>query len=149
MTQSPIKQRRRALRLRDYDYEQAGAYFVTICTQERACLFGVIQDDKICLNDAGRTIEKWWFELNRKFPMVETDEFVVMPNHFHGVVIITDVPVGADLRVGPVPEGEHPTQQKSDRAAARDDRTEDAKRPIAVGRVPERRRQDRQRRWRE
>jgi putative transposase len=111
MTWSPIKQRRRAIRLRDYDYEQAGAYFVTICTQERACLFGVIQDDKVCLNDAGRTIEKWWFELNRKFPMVETDEFVVMPNHFHGVVIITDVPVGADLRVGPVPEGEHPTQQ--------------------------------------
>jgi putative transposase len=111
MTWSPIKQRRRAIRLRDYDYEQAGAYFVTICTQERACLFGVIQDDKVCLNDAGRTIEKWWFELNRKFPMVETDEFVIMPNHFHGVVIITDVPVGADLRVGPVPEGGHPTQQ--------------------------------------
>ena len=43
--------------------------------------------------------------------MVETDEFVVMPKNFHGVVIITDVPVGADLRVGPVPEGEHPTQQ--------------------------------------
>jgi putative transposase len=84
---------------------------VTICTQERACLFGVIQDDKVCLNDAGRTIEKWWFELNRKFPMVETDEFVIMPNHFHGVVIITDVPVGADLRVGPIPEGGHPTQQ--------------------------------------
>src|ERR1700747_3162284 len=69
------------------------------------------QDVEVCLNDAGRTIEKWWFELNRKFPMVETDEFVIMPNHFHGVVIITDVPVGADLRVGPVPEGEHPTQQ--------------------------------------
>jgi len=44
---------------------------------------------QIWLNDAGRTIEKWWFELNRKFPMVETDEFVIMPNHFHGVVIIT------------------------------------------------------------
>jgi len=111
MAQSPIKYRRRALRLRDYDYKQVGAYFVTLCTQERACLFGVIQDGKIWLNDAGRTIEKWWFELNRKFPMVETDEFVIMPNHFHGVAIITDVPVGADLRVGPVPEGGHLTQQ--------------------------------------
>src|SRR5215470_15492342 len=97
MAQSPIKYRRRALRLRDYDYKQVGAYFVTLCTQERACLFGVIQDGKIWLNDAGRTIEKWWFELNRKFPMVETDEFAIMPNHFHGVAIITDVPVGADL----------------------------------------------------
>jgi len=53
MTWSPIKQRRRAIRLKDYDYEQAKAYFVTICTQERACLFGVIQDAKVCLNDAG------------------------------------------------------------------------------------------------
>src|SRR5216684_6315025 len=104
MTRSPIKQRRRAIRLKDYDYKQAGAYFVTICTQERACLFGVIRDGKIWLNDAGRTIEQWWFELHHKFPMVETDEFVIMPNHFHGVVIITDVSVGADLRVGSVPE---------------------------------------------
>jgi len=48
------------------------------------------------LNDAGRMIEQWWFELNRKFPTVETDEFVVMPNHCHGIVVI---PVGADLRV--------------------------------------------------
>ena len=84
---------------------------MTICTQERACLFGVIRDGKIWLNDAGRTIEQWWFELRHKFPMVETDEFVIMPNHFHGVVIITDVPVGADLRVGSVPEAGHPAQQ--------------------------------------
>jgi putative transposase len=50
-------------------------------------------------NDRGRMIEQWWFELNRKFPMVETDEFVVMPNHLHGILVAA---VGADLRVGPV-----------------------------------------------
>ncbi len=54
------------------------------------------------MNDAGRMIERWWFELNHKFSTVETDEFVIMPNHFHGIVVIPDVPVGADLRVGPV-----------------------------------------------
>ena len=59
------------------------------------------------LNDAGRMIEQWCFELNRKFSTVETDEFVVMPNHFHGIVVIAGVTVGADLRVGPNSEGAH------------------------------------------
>ena len=54
------------------------------------------------LNDAGRMVERWWFELNRKFATVETDEFVLMPNHFHGIVAIAGVTVGADLGVGPV-----------------------------------------------
>ena len=102
------KHHRRSIRLKGYNYMQAGAYFVTICTQERACLFGVTADGEMQWNDAGRMIEQWWFELNRKFLMVETDEFVIMPNHFHGIVVITDVPVGADLRVGPVPEGAPP-----------------------------------------
>jgi REP element-mobilizing transposase RayT len=92
------KHRRRSIRLQDYDYTGPGAYFVTICTQERACLFGEVVDAKMQSNDGGRMIEQWWFELNRKFPTVETDEFVVMPNHLHGIVIA----VGADLRVGPV-----------------------------------------------
>jgi REP element-mobilizing transposase RayT len=96
------KRRRRSIRLKGYDYGQAGAYFVTVCTQDRACLFGNVADDTMRLNDAGRMIEQWWFELNGKFPTAETDEFVVMPNHFHGIVVI---PVGADLRVGPGSKG--------------------------------------------
>ena len=80
---------------------------MTICIEERAGLFGVIRAGKMLLNDAGRMIEQWWFELNRKFSMVETDEFVIMPNHLHGIVVITDTIVGADLRVGPVSEGAH------------------------------------------
>jgi REP element-mobilizing transposase RayT len=101
------KHRRRAIRLRGYDYAQAGAYFVTIVTQDRACLFGEVVNGEMQLNDAGRMIEQWWFELNRKFSQVETDEFVVMPNHFHGTVVIAGDPVGADLRVGPDSEGAH------------------------------------------
>jgi REP element-mobilizing transposase RayT len=61
-------------------------------------------DGQIKLNDAGRMIEHRWFELPQKFAAIETDEFVTMPNHFHGIIMITDRPVGADLRVGPAPQ---------------------------------------------
>jgi putative transposase len=88
MKYNPDIHHRRSIRLRNYDYSLPGAYFVTVCTQDRACLFGNVADDTMRLNDAGRMIEQWWFELNRKFPTVETDEFVVMPNHFHGIVVI-------------------------------------------------------------
>jgi REP element-mobilizing transposase RayT len=64
-------------------------------------LFGEIVNETIRLNESGHMVERWWFELKHKFPTVETDEFVVMPNHFHGIIVI----VGADLRVGPRPEG--------------------------------------------
>ncbi len=91
---------RRSIRLRDHDYSQVGAYFVTICVQHRECLFGDIVDDEMRLNDAGRMVERWWGELGNKFPSVEPAEYVVMPNHFHGIIVI----VGADLCVRPIPE---------------------------------------------
>jgi REP element-mobilizing transposase RayT len=88
---------RRSIRLKDWDYSRAGMYFVTICTQDRACLFGDVVDGGMRLNDVARIIEKWWLKLNHKFPTVQTDQFVVMPNHIHGIIAI----VGADLRVCP------------------------------------------------
>jgi putative transposase len=93
--------RRRPLRLKEFNYAAAGAYFVTIVTEGRSSLFGEIIDGKMQLNSAGESINHWWFELKQKFALVETDEFVVMPNHVHGIIIIADVPVGADLCVGP------------------------------------------------
>ena len=99
---------RRSVRLRGYDYSLAGAYFVTLCTLDQACLFGAVADGEMQLNDAGRMIQQWWFELSRKFSTVETDEFVVVPNNFHGIVVI---PVGADLGVGPVQAGPHARQK--------------------------------------
>ncbi|HEY64384.1 MAG TPA: hypothetical protein G4O02_07405 [Caldilineae bacterium] len=93
----PERHHRRSIRLKGYDYSQPGAYFITIVTQNRECLFGEIMDGQIRLNDAGRMIERWWLELNHKFPTIHTDVYVVMPNHFHGIVIV----VGADLRVRP------------------------------------------------
>ena len=87
------------MRLQGYDYSQADGYFVTIVTQERECLFGETQNDEMILNDAGKMVVKWWNELPDNFPSTTVDAFVVMPNHFHGVILIHETV--ADLRVGP------------------------------------------------
>jgi len=109
MPYDPQRHHRRSIRLKGYDYRQPGAYFVTICTQDRACLFGEVVDGEMRLNDAGRMVERWWRELNRKFPHIRTDVFVVMPNHIHGIIVIEPVkPVGADPRVCPDGEWDAP-----------------------------------------
>ncbi|XOF34189.1 MAG: transposase [Candidatus Electrothrix sp. YB6] len=97
MSYNPDIHHRRSIRLRNYDYTRAGAYFVTICVQHRECLFGGITNGVMRLNDAGRMTEKWFAELENKFHEIECDEFVCMPNHVHFIV----VNVGADLRVRP------------------------------------------------
>lgn len=79
------------------DYSRAGAYFVTICTQDRACLFGDVVNREMRLHEAGKVVQKRWEETAIKFKNIELDESVMMPNHFHGVISI----VGADLRVCP------------------------------------------------
>jgi len=82
------------MRLEGYDYSQEGRYFITICTQGRRCMFGEIIGDRVQLNDAGLVIESWWRKLADKFPIVQTDEYVVMPNHFHGIVNVGAAPCG-------------------------------------------------------
>jgi putative transposase len=84
---------RRSLRLDGYDYAQAGAYFVTVCTQNRMCLFGDIVDGVMRLNDAGRMVRSVWEGLPDRFAGMELDAFVVMPNHVHGIITF----VGAGL----------------------------------------------------
>lgn len=101
MKYDPDKHHRRSIRLQGYDYSQSGLYFVTICMQNRACLLGEIQMGQIKLNSAGEMIYRWWNALPDKFPSVVIDAFVVMPNHFHGIIVITDNPVGADPCVCP------------------------------------------------
>ena len=81
--------RRRSIRLPGYDYTQAGAYFVTLCTQRRECLFGDIVNGEMVMNDAGRLVGKCWSDIPIHFLRVELDEFVIMPNHVHGIVVIT------------------------------------------------------------
>ena len=82
-----MNKNRQSIRLYRYDYSQSGAYFVTICTQNKKCFFGNMVNDKMVLNDAGRMLESVWSELPERFPHVKLDEFVIMPNHFHGIVV--------------------------------------------------------------
>ncbi|MBW1788124.1 MAG: hypothetical protein JRK53_16105 [Deltaproteobacteria bacterium] len=95
--------KRRSIRLPGYDYSRAGAYFITICTKDRACLFGDIVNREMALNDAGRMVERWYIELENKFRDIESDAYIVMPNHFHAIIQNTgaDPVVGADLCVCP------------------------------------------------
>ena len=86
---------RRSIRLKGYDYSQAGLYFITICTQNCECLFGNIKNRKMILNDAGQMIKTQWLELSNRFKNIELHEYVVMPNHFHAILQI----VGATLVV--------------------------------------------------
>lgn len=100
MAYNPNIHHPKSIRLKGYDYSQAGLYFITICVQDRLCLFGDIVDGEMILNDAGRTVEKWYYELENKFSDIRCHEMVVMPNHFH-CNIENVVSVGADLRVCP------------------------------------------------
>ena len=97
---NPNKHHRKSIRLKGYDYSKTGLYFITICCQNRVHLFGNVINKQMILNDAGKMIEKWFNELQNKFPDVKCHEMVVMPNHIH--FIIENIgSVGADLRVCP------------------------------------------------
>ncbi len=92
---------RKSIRLQNYDYSQAGAYFITICTQNKQCLFGDIVDDEMQLNDVGRIIQSIWNEISIYYPQVELDEFVIMPNHVHGIINIRSSTLGAGRKLAP------------------------------------------------
>ena len=82
-----MKQRKRN-RLKYYDYSQVGWYFVTVCTQNRYHHFGKIKNEKMILNEIGKIAEKYWIEIPKHFPNIELDEYIIMPNHIHGIIII-------------------------------------------------------------
>jgi putative transposase len=81
---------RRSIRLKDYDYSQHGAYFVTICTKNGKCLFGEIVASTMRLNQSGELIQRIWHELPNRYTNLDLDAFILMPNHLHGVVVLTD-----------------------------------------------------------
>lgn len=84
---SPLH-RRRSIRLQGYDYARAGAYFITICAQDRECLFGEVQNGQVALNSAGMMVAEYWEGLEKLYPEVELDASVVMPDHFHGILVL-------------------------------------------------------------
>ncbi|MED7819079.1 MULTISPECIES: transposase [unclassified Francisella] len=102
---------RKNLRLKNYDYSSNGAYFVTICVNNRECLFGNIIDGQMCLNDAGLMVDEIYRDLENKFANIQCGKYVIMPNHFHCVIhICNDIKsnVGVNLCVDPkLEKGEH------------------------------------------
>lgn len=89
MKYNPLLHHRRSIRLKEYDYKNPNWYFITICLYDKSHhLFGSIKDGKMILNEFGKIVENEW--LNTKFvrPNIDLDYYVVMPNHFHGILII-------------------------------------------------------------
>lgn len=83
-----IKRNRQSIRLRDYDYSVEGAYFVTLVTYHRLCLFGSKSNGEIELNPSGRIAFDQWTQLGNRFPQSDFSTFVIMPNHVHGIIYI-------------------------------------------------------------
>jgi REP-associated tyrosine transposase len=86
----PHRHHRHSIRLRGCDYGQVGAYFITICTQDRVCLFGDVVDGEMRLNGAGQIAQEEWLRSAIIRPRVTLDAFVVMPNHIHGIIVLDD-----------------------------------------------------------
>ncbi len=90
---NPETHHRRSIRLKGYDYSKEGVYFVTICAQERECLFGEVVNGEMVMNEAGARVQAVWDELPCHYSQVRLDAFAIMPNHVHGIVVLP--PVGA------------------------------------------------------
>jgi len=101
---APLKNRT-SNRLKNYDYSSQGYYFVTMCTHNQVCLFGEIKNNVMVLNEYGKIVQAAWEDLSNHYTDVQLDEFIVMPNHVHGIIWLidlkTNVDVGAGLKPAP------------------------------------------------
>jgi REP element-mobilizing transposase RayT len=96
------KNGRHSIRLKEYDYSKEGYYFITICTKDRQNIFGQFQNGKIILNEFGEIVKTTWFDLPNHNSNVELDYYCIMPNHFHGIIIINDyMVIGAGSKPAP------------------------------------------------
>ena len=118
MIYNPLIHHRKSLRLKGYDYTTPGKYFITICAQDREMRFGEIINGKMITNDAGKMVETVWREIPEFYPGIDIDAFQIMPDHFHGIIVIMEtcqsrgidtamnsndcsVPGGTDPRIRP------------------------------------------------
>ena len=85
---------RQSTRLKNYDYSKGGAYFVTVTVDGEGEIFGKVIESKVKLNKAGKIIEKVWMNLPKQFTNVKLDELVIMPDHFHGIIILENMKGG-------------------------------------------------------
>ncbi|RBQ03805.1 transposase [Pedobacter miscanthi] len=118
MKYNPLIHHRRSIRLKGYDYSQAGAYFITICCEDRIHRFGKISGNEMILNQSGTIAYNEWINLSDRFPNFELDVFQIMPNHMHGIIVLKDV--GATVAVAPENNAkEENTHEENSRATAR------------------------------
>jgi len=96
---NPNQTPRKNLRLKNYDYSKVGLYFITISVQNKLCLFWEIKDNKMNIFESGKMIEKYWLELENKFENVRLHNFVIMPNHFHGILEIVEQNKKCDCKI--------------------------------------------------
>lgn len=90
MKYNPDKHRRQSIRLKGYNYTLPGIYFITICTYQRECLFGEIVDGEMQLNDMGKVVRSHWLKLPSHHSHLRLDTFIIMPNHLHGILELTN-----------------------------------------------------------
>ncbi len=98
---NPHIHHRRSIRLKGYDYSREGLYFITICCQDKVCLFGDVVDEKMILNEYGLVAQNEWLKTPEIRPNVELGEFVVMPNHIHGIIRLIHDPRRGELHSPP------------------------------------------------
>lgn len=110
---------RKSIRLKEYDYSFPGWYYLTICTYNRTNLFGKVINGKMMLNDSGKIVEEEWLKTKQIRTNVNLDNYVIMPNHFHGIIINeqSNEYVGATRRTATTDRGElnSPTTDNSGR----------------------------------
>ncbi len=98
--QNCINRNRKSIRLKEYDYSQNGAYFVTICAQDKKCLFGNIVNTTMNVSNLGQVVQTVWKGLPKHYHHVKLDIFAIMPNHIHGIIWLTEV--GAGFKPAPI-----------------------------------------------
>ena len=102
MLYDPSKHHRHTIRLEGYDYSQGGGYFITLDVENKACLFGQVVGGEMQLYEAGSIVREEWLRTPEVRPEIVLDEFIIMPNHLHGIVFISEpIIVGADGRPPP------------------------------------------------
>ena len=106
MKYNPVIHHRRSIRLKGYDYSKEGMYFITICCHQRKNWFGKIENEIMVLNEYGKIARHEWDDLPTRFSNIELGEFVIMPNHMHGIIMINSPGPGpsADKGSGASPD---------------------------------------------
>ncbi len=89
MPYDPLIHHRRSIRLKGYDYTRPGAYFVTINVAERECIFGEVKEGRMILSRFGKIVQGAWLELPNHYPHIRLDAFCIMPDHVHGIIVLT------------------------------------------------------------